>query len=61
MIFSQVLNGILLPFILIFMLILINKKELMGEYKNGPVFNAIAWITAVLLILMTVALVVSLF
>jgi NRAMP (natural resistance-associated macrophage protein)-like metal ion transporter len=61
MIFSQVLNGVLLPFILIFMLLLINKKELMGEYKNGPIFNAIAWTTAIVLIVMTAALVVSLF
>jgi Mn2+/Fe2+ NRAMP family transporter len=30
------------------MLILINKESLMGEYRNGRVFNAIAWTTAVL-------------
>ncbi|PIR17610.1 MAG: Mn transporter [Deltaproteobacteria bacterium CG11_big_fil_rev_8_21_14_0_20_49_13] len=60
MIFSQVLNGILLPFILIFMLILINKKSLMGDFKNGPIFNTIAWATALLLIALTIALVVTL-
>ena len=32
--YSQVVNGVLLPFLLIFMLILVNKKELMGEYRN---------------------------
>jgi Mn2+/Fe2+ NRAMP family transporter len=47
-IFSQILSGILLPFLLVFMLILINKESLMGEYRNGRAFNAIAWTTAVL-------------
>lgn len=61
MLFSQVLNGALLPFILIFMLVLINKKELMGEFKNGPIFNTIAWVTAIILIAMTIALVITLF
>lgn len=60
MIFSQVLNGMLLPFILIFMLALANNKRLMGEYKNGAVFNAIAWITSIVMVALTIALVVTL-
>ena len=52
---SQVLNGIVLPFVLIFMLLLINKKELMGEYVNTRLFNVIAWATTVILIILTVA------
>ncbi len=44
---SQVLNGILLPVTLVSALILINKKELMGEYVNSPVFNVIAWTAAI--------------
>ncbi len=44
---SQVLNGVLLPVILFFMLKLVNKHELMGTYTNSRWFNAIAWITAV--------------
>ena len=40
---SQVLNGVLLPFILFFMLRLINKKELMGKYTNSRWFNIVAW------------------
>jgi NRAMP (natural resistance-associated macrophage protein)-like metal ion transporter len=52
---SQVVNGIVLPFVLIFMLLLINKKELMGEYVNSRVFNWVAWITTVLVIGLTVA------
>ena len=53
---SQVLNGMLLPFILIFMLILVNKKYLMKEWKNPPAYNAIAWLTVVIVIGMTLAL-----
>jgi NRAMP (natural resistance-associated macrophage protein)-like metal ion transporter len=52
---SQVLNGIVLPFVLIFMLLLINKKELMGEYVNTRLFNVIAWATTVIMIVLTVA------
>jgi len=55
--FSQVGNGILLPFILIFMLILINNKDIMGEFTNGRVFNAIAIFTIVIVILLTLLMV----
>ena len=46
-ILSQVLNGVLLPVVLVFMLSLINKYELMGEYTNSRLFNVIAWVTAI--------------
>jgi Mn2+/Fe2+ NRAMP family transporter len=52
---SQVVNGVVLPFVLIFMLLLINKKELMGEYVNTRAFNVIAWMTTAVMILLTVA------
>src|SRR5580700_10308629 len=52
---SQVVNGIVLPFVLIFMLLLINKKELMGEYVNTRLFNAVAWSTTVVMVGLTVA------
>jgi Mn2+/Fe2+ NRAMP family transporter len=50
---SQVVNGAVLPFVLIFMLRLINDRRLMGRYANGPVFNVIAWITVIIMILLT--------
>lgn len=59
MLFTQVINGVLLPFVLIFMLILINTDKLMGKYKNGPWFNAIAWTTTVIMIALTGYLVVT--
>ncbi len=50
MYFSQVINGMVLPFVLIFMLLLINDKKLMMNHTNGPLFNFIAWATALLMI-----------
>jgi Mn2+/Fe2+ NRAMP family transporter len=50
---SQVVNGILLPFVLIFMLKLINRQDLMGEYRNSAIFNAIAWITCIVMFALT--------
>jgi Mn2+/Fe2+ NRAMP family transporter len=52
---SQVLNGVVLPFVLIFMLLLINKKELMGEYVNSRLFNVVAWTTTVVIVALSVA------
>ena len=57
MIASQTLNGILLPFILIFMLILINDRRLMGNFANKRSFNVIAIIVVVVLILLSILLV----
>src|SRR5271169_4777979 len=58
---SQVVNGVLLPFVLIFMLRLINRKDLMGDYRNNRTFNVIAWITCVVMLALTLAGVVTTF
>jgi Mn2+/Fe2+ NRAMP family transporter len=55
-ILSQVLNGVLLPFVLYFMLKLINKKELMGAHTNSRWFNVVAYATAVIVIALTVVM-----
>ena len=57
MYFSQVGNGILLPFILIYMLILINNKDIMGDFTNSRWFNAIAILTVVVVIVLTLIMV----
>lgn len=56
---SQVLNGMLLPFILVFMLLLINNKKLMGEYTNSRLSNWLAWGTTIIVSLLTLLLVVT--
>ena len=55
-ILSQVLNGVLLPVVLIFMLRLINKHDLMGQYTNSRWLNGVAWLTAVIVIGLTLVL-----
>ena len=59
MVFSQVLNGILLPVILIFVLKITNDKGFMGKYTNSRIFNVIATITVIGLIAATVLLLAS--
>jgi len=52
-ILSQVLNGVLLPFVLYFMLKLINNKELMGDHINSRMFNWVAYATSVIVVGLT--------
>ena len=58
MFYSQVINGIVLPFILIFMLLLINDKRIMGEHTNGPLMNILTWITVIVIIVLSGAMVI---
>jgi Mn2+/Fe2+ NRAMP family transporter len=53
---SQVLNGMLLPFVLIFMLLLINRRDLMGEWVNPKWFNLVTWASVAVMIGLTLAL-----
>jgi len=55
---SQVANGILLPFLLILMLLIINDKRIMGEYVNSRLFNYIAWATVIIVMGLSITLVV---
>jgi Mn2+/Fe2+ NRAMP family transporter len=54
-ILSQVINGVAIPPVLVFMLLLVNKKELMGEYVNSRLYNVIAWTTTVVMTILTLA------
>src|SRR5579863_1352645 len=55
-ILSQVLNGVLLPVVIILMLLLINRKDLMGDHKNTRLWNWIAWSTSAIVIGMTMVM-----
>lgn len=52
-VFSQMLNGVLLPVVIILMLMLINRKDLMGTHSNSRLWNWIAWSTSIIVIGMT--------
>jgi Mn2+/Fe2+ NRAMP family transporter len=58
---SQILNGLLLPVILVFMALLIRRRELMGEYVNGPVYDIVTWGTIVVLVGLALAMVATSF
>ncbi len=55
--FSQVINGVLLPFVLIYMVLLINRQRLMKEWTNSRFYNVVAWSSVVIMIGLTLALV----
>ena len=57
LVFSQVGNGIWLPVVLVFMLLLVNRRDLMGDQVNTRTFNLIAWITVIAVIALTFVLV----
>jgi Mn2+/Fe2+ NRAMP family transporter len=59
MVLSQVVNGILLPFVLVVMLLLVNDNELMGEHVNSRWYNVVSWSTAGAMIALSVALLIA--
>jgi len=59
MFWSQTLNGLLLPFVLLVMLRLINDPEIMGRHVNSVLFNLIAWGTAAIMIALSALLLVT--
>lgn len=59
MFWSQTLNGLLLPFVLLVMLRLINDPEIMGRHVNSVLFNLVAWGTAAIMIALSVLLVIT--
>ncbi len=59
MVWSQVVNGVLLPIILIFMARIINNKQVMGEYTNSRWYNIIVWVTVVALVVFSLIILVT--
>jgi len=59
MVLSQVVNGVLLPFVLIFVLLLVNDRELMGGYVNSRWYNVASWMTVGIMIALTIAMVIA--
>ena len=57
LIFSQVGNGVWLPIVVILILLLVNRRDLMGQYVNSLTFNIVAWVTTIAMIVLTVFLV----
>jgi len=56
---TQVINGVLLPIILIVVLKLVNDRELMGSHVNGPIYNVAAWVTTIIVSALSVLVILS--
>jgi len=56
MYYSQVINGAILPIILVFMLLLVNDRRIMGKYKNGVLGNIVSWLTVAILTFLSLAM-----
>ncbi len=61
MVLSSVVNGFLLPFVLVYALLIVNNRKLMGEFTNSRAFNYIAWATVITIIILTSLLLVTTF
>lgn len=59
MVLSQVVNGVVLPFLLVFMILLINREDLVGEHVNGKFWNAVSWVTVVGVIALSLGMLVT--
>jgi Mn2+/Fe2+ NRAMP family transporter len=58
-IWTQIINGVLLPVVLISMMIIVNKKEIMGDMTNNYTKNFIGWVTIIILIALTIVLTIE--
>jgi NRAMP (natural resistance-associated macrophage protein)-like metal ion transporter len=56
---SQIMNGVLLPFVLVFMIRLVNRRSIMGKFTNGRAYDAVAWGTVGVLVVLTILMVVT--
>ena len=56
LLFTQCINGLLLPFILVAIVSLASNREIMGEYKNGFLFNLVAWIITIIVSILSILL-----
>ena len=56
MMVAQVINGVLLPVLLVFMVLIASDRHVMGRYANGRVWNALTWFTIVAVAILTVVM-----
>jgi Mn2+/Fe2+ NRAMP family transporter len=62
LIVTQVINGLLLPVVLLAILKLVNSRDLMGAHTNGPIYNVAAWLMTVVVTLLSLTyLIITIF
>ena len=53
---AQVINGVLLPVLLVFLVLIARDKRILGRFRNGRVWNVLTWATIVLITVLTVVM-----
>lgn len=53
---AQVINGVLLPVLLVFLVLVARDRRIMGEYRNGRLWNVLTWVTIVLITVLTICM-----
>lgn len=61
LIWSAVLNGLIAPVVLVFIMLISSNRKIMGEWANGPVTKIVGWLTTILMTIAGIAAIVSLF
>jgi len=56
---SQRINGVILPVVLVCMMLIINKKDVMGEHTNSLLVNIIGWTTIIILVVLSLIMLVT--
>lgn len=59
LILTQFINGLLLPFILVAIVLLSSNQEIMGEYKNSFIFQCVAWVITIIVSTLSILLIIS--
>jgi len=56
MMLAQVINGVLLPVLLVFMVLIASDRHVMGNYRNGRAWNALTWFTIIAVVVLTIVM-----
>ena len=56
MMLAQVINGVLLPVLLVFMVLIAGDRHVMGRFANGRIWNGLTWFTIIAVVILTVVM-----
>lgn len=56
MMLAQVINGVLLPVLLVFMVLIAGDRHVMGRFANGRIWNGLTWFTIIAVVVLTIVM-----
>ena len=56
MMLAQVINGVLLPVLLVFMVLIASDRHVMGDHRNGRAWNVLTWFTIIAVVVLTIVM-----